>query len=242
MRRSLFLDGGGTVAADEKGRVVVAWHALPEGETPGESHRRMLVARSSDDGATFTPESACVSARTGACACCGTRAFASAGGALHLLFRTATGGTDRDMMLLTSRDQGEHFESLRLHSWKATMCPMSSASLAEGRDGVLAAWETQGQVYFARIDPQDGRPVIPIHPRGAGGIRKHPAIAINAKGEIALAWAEDTTFQRGGSLAWRVFDPSGKNTDLSGRVEGGIPASSLPTIVAHPNGKFVIVH
>src|SRR3954471_2944844 len=49
------LDGGGTVAADRDGNVSVAWHApaTPKGD---ESTRRVFVARSTDDGATFAPE------------------------------------------------------------------------------------------------------------------------------------------------------------------------------------------
>jgi hypothetical protein len=242
MRRTTALDGGGTVAADGNGRVIVAWHGRPLGAPEGEAHRRMVVARSEDDGATFTPEEPALSEETGACPCCGTRALASPGGAVYLLFRAATGGLDRDLMLLTSRGRGAPFEALRVHPWKVNMCPMSSETLAEGPRGVVAAWETQGQVYFARIEPQTGRPSAPIHPRGVGGNRKHPAVATNARGEVALAWAEDTTFNRGGSLAWRVFDPSGKPTDESGRVEGGIPLSSLPTTVARPDGGFTIIH
>jgi hypothetical protein len=242
MRRTTALDGGGTVAADGSGRVIVAWHGRSLGATEGEAHRRMFVARSEDDGATFTPEEPALSEETGACPCCGTRALATPAGAVYLLFRAATGGLDRDLMLLTSRDRGAHFEAMRVHPWRVNMCPMSSETLAEGPRGVVAAWETQGQVYFARIDPQTGRPSTPIHPRGVGGNRKHPAVATNARGEVALAWAEDTTFNSGGSLVWRVFDPSGKPTDESGRVERGIPLSSLPTVVARHDGGFTIIH
>jgi hypothetical protein len=148
------------------------------------------------------------------------------------------------MILLASRDRGEHFEAARAHPWRLNMCPMSSASLATGGpgSGVVAAWETQGQVYLTRIDPKTGALTPPTHPRGSGGNRKHPAVAVNARGECLVAWAEDTSFQHGGSLAWRVFDPSGKPTGESGRVEGGIPTHSLPTAVALPDGTFLVIH
>jgi hypothetical protein len=236
------LDGGGTVAADGKGRVLVAWHGRPQVAPQGESGRAMFVARSDDEGATFAPEEPALAQETGACACCGTRALAASDGSFYILFRTATGGIDRDLMLLSSRDRGEHFNGLRLHPWKLNMCPMSSESLAEGPRGVVAAWETQGQVYFSRIDPATGQPSAPIHPRGVGGNRKHPAVATNRNGQTLLAWAEDTTFNRGGSLVWRVFDSAGKSTAATGRIEGGIPLSSLPTVVARPDGGFTIIH
>jgi hypothetical protein len=242
MRRSSLLDGGGTVAADGSGHVLVAWQARPAGAAAGESNRRMFVARSDDDGATFAPEAPAVDQDTGACPCCGTRALLAPGGAAYLLFRAATSGTDRDMLLLTSRDRGDHFEALRLHPWRLSTCPMSSASIAADGSGVVAVWETQGQIYWARLDPKTGAPTPPVHPRGSGGNRKHPAVAVNARGESLVAWAEDTSFHRGGSLAWRVFDASGKPTNDAGRVEGGIPTHSLPTAVALPDGTFAVIH
>jgi hypothetical protein len=244
MRRSSVLDGGGTVAADGAGHVLVAWQARPLGAPAGEVNRRMFVARSDDDGATFDPEVPAVEEDTGACPCCGTRALLTPEGAAYILFRAATSGSDRDMILLSSRDRGRHFQATRAHPWRLNMCPMSSEALAAAgpNSGIVAAWETQGQVFVTRIDPRTGAPNPPVHPRGSGGNRKHPAVAVNSRGEWLVAWAEDTSFQHGGSLAWRVFDPSGKATPEAGRVEGGIPTHSLPTAVALPDNSFVVIH
>ena len=242
MRRSLSLDGGGTVAADGQGRVFVAWHGRPVGGPEGETSRRLLFTRSDDDGATFTTESPAVDEPTGACACCGTRALATASGSLHLLFRAATTSGDRDMMLVSSADHGGHFEARRAHPWKLNMCPMSSSSLAETPTGVLAAWETQGQIFVAKLDASGAPVEPPAHPRGTGGNRKHPSLACNARGDYLVAWAEDTSFTKGGALAWRVFDRNGKPTAEAGRVDDGIPLYGLPAAVARPDGRFLIVH
>ncbi|MFO0910785.1 MAG: sialidase family protein [Isosphaeraceae bacterium] len=242
MGATLWLDGGATVAADGQGHVFVAWHAKPLGAPDGEANRRLYVARSDDDGATFARESAVVETPTGACPCCGTRAIATTDGALHILYRAAFAGNERDMMLVSSRDRGVRFEAQRIHPWKLNMCPMSSASLVATPDrDVAAAWETQGQVYLARID-QAGKTTTPLHPRGVGGNRKHPALACNRDGEVLLAWAEDTSFTKGGALAWRLFDRKGKPTEVSGRLDGGIPLYGLPTAVALPDGRFLILH
>jgi hypothetical protein len=128
-----------------------------------------------------------------------------------------------------------------LHPWRLVACPMSSESLAEGPSGVTAAWETNGRVFFSRIDPKTPEPLRPVAPPG-GGDRKHPAVAVSAKGETLLVWAEGTGWQRGGALAWRVFDPSGRPTRESGRVEKGVPVWGLPTAVARPDGGFTIIH
>src|SRR4051812_32696620 len=49
------LDGGGSIAADDGGNVVIAWHA-PTSKGGEEPDRRVWVARSTDDGKTFAPE------------------------------------------------------------------------------------------------------------------------------------------------------------------------------------------
>jgi hypothetical protein len=241
MQRTFGLDGGGTVAADVAGQVYVGWHGRTDDAPEGEAGRRMWFARSGDDGATFAPEEPALPRMTGACACCGTRALADSRGVLYALYRAATGNVDRDMILLTSRDRGEHFEGASLQPWKVTICPMSSESLVESGTDVLAAWETKGQVSFARIDSRTLEPSRPVSPPG-GGNRKHPAVAANAQGETILVWAEDTGWRRGGTLAWRVFDRSGRATREGGRVEGGIPVWGLAAVVARPDGGFTIIH
>jgi hypothetical protein len=201
----------------------------------------MWVATSSDDGATFTPEAPAFESETGACGCCGTKAFADHYGTLYVLYRAATNSSGRDIYLLTSRDRGAHFLGSLLHPWKINTCPMSSASLSESGSDVLAAWETEQRVYYARIDPETGKVSSPIEPPGVAG-RKHPAVAANPQGETILAWAEGTGWQKGGSLNWQVFDRNGRPTDKKGRVEGGIPVWGLPTVVAKPDGDFLVIH
>jgi hypothetical protein len=241
MRRTFWLDGGGSIAADGEGNVYVAWHATTAGAPEGEAGRRLWVARSRDDGATFAEEAPAVETATGACGCCGTKALVDRRGMLYVLYRAATGNVERDMMLLTSHDHGGHFQAASLQPWPVTICPMSSESLFDTPSGVLAAWETKGQVAYARVDPESLVASRPISPPG-GGNRKHPALAANGDGETIVVWAEDTGWQRGGSLVWRVFDRSGRATQEKGRVEDGIPVWGLPAVVALPDGKFLIIH
>jgi hypothetical protein len=242
MQRTFGLDGGGSVAADGLGNVYVAWHGRTDDDPASESGRRVWITRSRDDGATFAPEEPASDRATGACACCGMKALADPSGNVDLLFRAATGGTERGMVLLASRDRGASFGPTALHPWHINACPMSSAALATGPTGLLAAWETSGQVFFARIDPKTGIPSPPVAPPGDARSRKHPALAVNARGEILLAWAEGTAWQRGGDLAWQVFDSSGRPTAKAGRIAKGIPVWSLPTAIARPDGGFLIVH
>lgn len=83
------LDGGGSLAADEKGDVYVVWHA--GGEAKGEAHRRVWVAASRDDGKTFEREVPASDESLGACGCCGMRAYVGEDGTtLYLMYRAAT--------------------------------------------------------------------------------------------------------------------------------------------------------
>jgi hypothetical protein len=222
--------------------VYVAWHGKKPGAVDGEMGRRLWVAKSRDDGATFTPEAPALETETGACGCCGARAFADSKGTLYILYRAATGGVERDMYLARSSDLGEKFQGVSIHPWTYNACPMSSESFAEGGSGVLAAWETKGQVYFAPVGPKMRKSNPPVSPSGGRGDRKHPAIAVNARGATMLVWTEGTGWQKGGSLAYQVFDPSGQPVGEPGRVEGGVPVWGLPTVVARPDGGFTIIH
>jgi hypothetical protein len=234
------LDGGGSVAADGAGNVAVAWHA-PEPGSQGEGSRRVWVALSSDEGKTFAREKPASEPATGVCGCCGMRAFSDRSGALYLLYRSAAGGVNRDTYLLTAKNRGAEFQSDDLHKWNVGTCPMSSFSLAEGNLGVLAAWETAGQVYFARIDPATGKPSLRRAAPGAGTGRKHPVVAANARGETILAWTEGMGWNRGGSVAWQVFDRDGQPTAESGRA-AGVPTWSLVAVFPRADGGFTVVY
>lgn len=228
------LDGGGSVAADGVGNVYVAWHAHGEGE--GEANRRVWVARSADEGQTFARETPAFGEPTGACGCCGMRAFADRGGNLYVLYRAATEHVNRDMYLLSSKDHSRSFQGARLHPWKLSTCPMSTAAIAQGGDRVLMAWETEGQIYFSNA----GRSA-PVAAPGDAKNRKHPAVAGNADGESILVWTEGTGWKKGGSLAWQVFDRSGKAVGEKGWADG-VPVWSLPAAAPLPGGGFTIIY
>ena len=233
------LDGGGTVAADAEGNVYVAWHASAPGNERGEAGRAVFVARSRDEGRTFEREARANPKPTGACACCGMRAFADSSGTLYLAYRAAN-EISRDMTLLVSRDRGASFELTTINKWLIKGCPMSSCSFAEGNGGVLAATEKSEHVYFNRIDPTTLTLSKPVS-APSGEKSKHPALAANAKGEVLLAWTEGTAWQKGGALAWQVFDKEGRPAAEKGRTDG-VPVWSLPTAFTQPDGNFVIVY
>jgi hypothetical protein len=232
-------DGGISVAADARGHVYAVWHAM--GTEPGEDHRRVYLARSTDDGKTFAREVPISPAELGACGCCGMRAFADERGTLFVLYRAAAESIHRDMTLLISTDRGGTFRTERVAPWELNACPMSTAYLSEGGQRVLAAWETAGQVYFDEIAPDSLRLFPSVAAPGEGAKRKHPALAANANRLVLLAWAEGTGWQRGGSLAWQLFDAAGKPVGGEGHATG-VPVWGLSSVFADRQGNFTIVY
>jgi hypothetical protein len=115
---TLWLDGGGTVAADDAGNVYVSWHALKRGNRAGEENRQVWVARSTDDGKTFAKEVPANPEPTGACGCCGMKGFADRKGTLYLLYRSAAESVNRHIYLLASTDKAKSFQQALVHRWK----------------------------------------------------------------------------------------------------------------------------
>jgi uncharacterized protein (DUF2345 family) len=118
---------------------------------------------------------------------------------------------------------------------------MSSESFSESSKGVLAAWETDKQAYYVRIDPATGKIPAPMAAPGSGENRKYPAIAANTQGETIFAWTEGMAWKKGGRVAWQVYDKSGKATADHGQAEG-VPAWSLVAVFTRPDGGFAIVY
>ncbi len=233
--KSTGLDGG-SVAADRAGHVAVVWHAM--GSQPGEANRTVYIARSADDGASFAALAPATAAPVGACGCCGMRAMFDRAGALHVLYRAATGGTHRDTTWLMIQGSTPR-APVRVDPWDLQTCPMSTFALAESSKGLVAAWETAQQVYSATLNPKDGT-VGPVVPIPGSGSRKHPTVAVNAHGDRLLAWAEGTAWNRGGTVAWRLTGPDGQEIG-SAENAGPVPVWGLVSAVALRNNSFVIV-
>jgi hypothetical protein len=242
MTASAILDGGGSLAADAQGNVYVAWHGLGQDLVKGEGNRKVWVSLSQDDGKTFATERPAWNEPTGACSCCGMRGYADQAGNAYFLYRAATDKSNRGMYLLQSADRGKSFTGVQLDSWEIDTCPMSSEAFAEGPDGTYAAWDTRGQIFFTRL--QNGKRAIetPKPAPGLAAARKHPALAVNKRGEMILVWTEGTGWNRGGALAWQVYDKDGTPTAETGSRPNAVPVWGLPAVLAEADGRFTILH
>jgi hypothetical protein len=246
MHHSFGLDGGGSLAADPAGNVYVAWHGIGESEASGtgkegEARRRVWITKSQDEGRSFSTEQKAWPEETGACGCCGMKIYADRRSNVFALYRSATESVHRDIYLLTSKDQGKTFQGRLVHKWEINACPMSSMDFADNGSVVVGAWETGGQVFWVRVDGDMRSTRELVSAPGDGKGRKHPRVAVNQKGEVLLVWTEGTGWQKGGSLAYQLFDKGGKPTPEKGQLPG-VAAWSFGAVAAWPDGNFSLLY
>ncbi len=242
IQEAVGLDGGSSIAAHDN-KVYVAWHAATPG-TRGEENRRVWLTASADGGKTFAKEQPISPEGAGACGCCGMRIFATAAGQPLVLFRGAHDVGHRPMYLLAQDQNRLAFQAAKLHDWDTGVCPMSTMAFADTPNFSLAGWETEEQVYFAHVD-RSGKPQEPVAAPGKPQRRRHPAIASDGR-NILLAWTEGMAWNKGGGLAWQIYDANNvphmnaKTADY-GRADG-VPVWSVISAVALSDGRFVIVY
>jgi hypothetical protein len=229
---TIHLDGGASVAADDKGGVFVVWHAAaPDGKS--EADRRVYLCRSTDHGKTFTDAAPVKGAPPGVCSCCSLKAGVGGDGALRVVYRNVHGAKNRDMTLLESTDAGASFTMSELDSWQIAACPMSSAAmLAHGKES-LWAWEEERHIGTRLSAANTAKIAVP------GG--RHPTLAANARGETLVAWSTGTAWQKGGRFGWALLSPK---ADVLHRKDaaGDLPVWGHTAAFADAAGDFVILH
>ena len=230
------LDGGGSVAADDAGHVYVVWHAA--GAIDGESNRRIYVASSADDGVRFSREVPFGDA-DGLCGCCQLETLVDRRGQLNVLYRAAGESIHRDAMWLRL-DGGKSAGPVRLQAWELPACPMTTFAMTRRGGVIVAAWETQQQIYSAVLTPESRR-VSAASAMAGTAVRKHPSVAVNTAGDTLYAWTEGTAWARGGTVAWELRDRAGARV-ASASAAGEVPTWSLVAAVARADGSFLLIH
>lgn len=234
------LDGGGSIAADGRGQVFVGWHAPAPGQK-GEQARRVWVARSTDDGKTFAAELPFSDPATGACGCCGMRLLFD-DHQLFALYRGAARQVNRGMYLIEGTDALTDSSDREIAPMQFGACLMSTSAMARSPRGLLAAWETRGQVYWSLVDPRHPDALVARPLPGASEARKHPAICIDSAGRVLVAWTEGTGWNKGGTLKWQVFDAAGQPLAGAGGTAEALPANDAPAAISRSQGGFLILY
>lgn len=231
-------EGVGAILANDKGTVQVYWHGLSK---PGkEPTRRIWLAKSDDEGKTFTKPTPIENKVTGACACCSMQGTIDEAGKIWLVYRNAEEDFSKDSYVLTSQDNGKTFTAKRLGHWPEAGCPGSVYSLATGKNGTLVTWDSRGHVFWAKVEDKLKKNVAPTKRRS-----RAPVVATNAKGEVLFAWAEASNprqFREGADLAWQLYDKDGKPISKKQMIPKVLTRWSFAAVYAKPNGDFIILH
>ncbi|MDE3180400.1 MAG: hypothetical protein KGM47_12165 [Acidobacteriota bacterium] len=106
-------------------------------------------------------------------------------------------------------------------------------AFAQGPDFVAAAWQTQAQVYYARIDPKTLTLSQPVAAPGHSRLRKYPALAINSRGDTHMVWTNASGWVQGGSLGGQIFGQDGRPIGREGNA-AGVPPWSFGSAFARP--------
>jgi hypothetical protein len=206
-----------SLAADLKGNVSVIWMA-----------GNLFVTESMDNGDTF--EKAEVIENADPCECCASRAL-FANERLFIQYREKANNV-RDMHLLT-RAKGQSFRKQKLSSirWEINACPMTGTFLAQNGVGLVSAWETKGQIFYARAsDPNASTPETEISVSKTG---KWPIALAAPDGSILVSW------KIGSTLHWEQFDKDDKSVGPAESKPS--PNTSRHAGVVTSDGRFVLI-
>jgi hypothetical protein len=149
-------------------------------------------------------------------------------------------GDDRSMVLLERRDSSSPFTTTTLDPWKVAACVMSTASFARRASDIAGAWEASGRIRTAMFDANAAPSITTAS--GAAEKCRHPSLACNDHGDRLVAWIEGMSWNTSGTLAWRLFDASGRELDTGRSESGAVPVWSLVQAVALEDGRFAILY
>ncbi|HEY9719633.1 MAG TPA: hypothetical protein V6C69_19295 [Trichormus sp.] len=228
-----FIDGGGSVTADDQGNVYLLWHAIAT-KNAAETTGRIYMLKSGNDGATFGTARTIDKAGQGTCGCCSMSATAY-GGMIYVLYRASGAGTARNTNMLISRNGGATFSSECVQEWQSNVCPGTSFSIATASGDVVGAWETKGHLFFAKLAD------IPLHIKAApnGSEQRYPSLSLGRDGSTLLTWTKGAGWQKGGTLQWQAYDHDFHPVGSQGS-SGDTPVWSFSSAVALNGNHYAI--
>jgi hypothetical protein len=212
---------GFSLAADDRGNVSACWLS-----------DRLYANVSHDNGTSFEPAVE-IDASFNPCNCCTTACTYAADGRLAILYREET-DNDRDMFLALWDQRRNQVTRRPVSStpWKTDSCPMTYYSISATPEGFVAAWPTQDQIYFARLD-RDGEALSPgeVKTPGASGMRTGLLSLANRDGDMLVAWKKDS------QLGWQLYDERARPIGRPGSAKSsGNGAAGL----VDNDGQFVL--
>jgi hypothetical protein len=222
------------IVADASGNVLIFWlDARIDKEADNPVAHPILLARSTDNGATFGRNEIVKYDFAGrACACCRLEARLQ-GDDVYIAFRTGYHNL-RDFYLLKGRKTENNFHATRISedNWKLEGCPMSGADFLVEKNGqVIVSWMSQGKVYWSKSTASGFAPRIEAP--ASEGTANHPLIVTHRK-DVLLLWKQS------GNLNWARYTMDGKFTNEQGIVTA-LPGKDKATAFVGADSKIYVV-
>ena len=236
---------GATLAADAEGNVLAFWHVFdpPQQEIP--NAHWIYLARSIDNGKTFTPPERVkiANAKDLACSMCMMRPRIGRDGNVYLAFRSAENNI-RDFYILKSRTTENNFTAIRVNNdnWELKTCPMCGPELTlDAKGGALCAFMSRNRVYWSVLDAQAGASRLHIATPASEKDEIYPAAVANDRGQVLFLWQVGPMSVKGqATVKWAIYAADGAFTGQQGTV-GVSFSGTKPTAFAGTDGRFHIL-
>ncbi|MDT8427450.1 MAG: hypothetical protein RQ757_01645 [Pseudomonadales bacterium] len=244
----LGVDAGADITASKE-QVVISWAA---GDLMHEDQRAVFMRRSDDGGASFAVEQRISDPALGACACCSLAVDYRQEHELLLGYRSAIANSGRHMQIamldMSATDPVPDYRPLHpLQRWELSACPVTTNDLLSSADyGTWMVYEMQNKVLVHHLPVQTNAQMLPPAPFQAAEPlsqtrQKHPAISLDASGQMLVAWGEGIGYTRGGALNLAVFNAQGKRLDVP-VPELVLPDFSFPAVASLPDNQFLLLY
>jgi len=186
----------------------------------------------------------------GVCYCCKTALTVGLDGTLYAAWRHVYPSNLRDIAFTLSRDGGRTFTAPTRVSedrWQLNGCPDDGPAMAVDRSGtvhviwptVLPGPEPQGALFYAST--RDGRTFTPRMRVPTLGSPKpsHPQIALDASGDIVVAWDEVINGIRT-AVARRARRAEGNRVAFSDAIRLALEGPATYPVLASAADGFVV--
>jgi hypothetical protein len=244
--------GWQSIAATRDGDVVAIWLDHREVPSRGSStahagHQHHASQASQADGVAraqlsklfFGRLSANSSARSltgGVCYCCKTAVATGSDGSIHAAWRHVYPGNIRDIAFTMSADGGRTFTPpVRVSEdrWVLDGCPENGPAMAvDAERRVHLVWPTLVPGATPASEPtlglfyatsRDGRTFTPRLRIPTEGVPRHPQITLGSRGDVVVAWDEQTRGGRRVALARGAMQNGGTVRFLRQSIGNGEP-------------------
>ena len=206
----------------------------------------VYLARSTDKGLSFHKN---VKVASTACPCCRPSVAFGPSGEVYIAYRHVDGENIRDIAVVVSHDQGDHFSDpvIAAHdNWKIVGCPESGPVATVQNGKLIVAWYTAVDKAGIRLaeSADQGKTFSPeFNVSGNVLDANHPYIASSEDGRVALVFSGRIPGSDGSWGTLRVFavgiSPDGR-VSMPEEVPGDTNGDHYPTVtVAQGNRIFV---